>query len=55
MSIPGVSRNPSRVGKVITNTKGKWDKKKGRPRDAGNKENAALYKNFNTVDRGQGF
>ena len=36
-------------------TKGKWDKKRGIPQDAGKKDNIASYKKFNVVDRGHGF
>lgn len=37
------------------NTKSKWDKKRSRPQDIGNNENASPPKKFNAYDRGQGF
>lgn len=35
--------------------KRKWDKKRTRPQDIGNKENTAPPKNFNASNTGQGF
>ena len=35
--------------------KGKWDKKRLRPHDTCNKENAAPHKNFNASVKGRGF
>ena len=36
-------------------SKGKWDKKRTRPKDIGNKENVIPHKKFNASDRGHGF
>lgn len=46
---------PKQGWKWNDKTKGKWDKKQGRPQDEGNKENAESYKKFNAVDSGHGF
>lgn len=35
------------------NNKGKWDKKRTRPKDIGNKENLVSPKKFNASERGQ--
>lgn len=48
MSSLSVSRSLSKV-EGNDKTKGKWDKKCGRPHDAGSKENATSYKKFNAV------
>jgi len=34
--------------------KGKWPLKRGRPQDAGEKENVVPYKKFNTFEKGHG-
>jgi len=46
---------PKQGWKGNDKSKGKWDKKQGRPQDTSNKENETSYKKFNVVDRGQGF
>jgi len=32
--------------------KGKWPPKRGRPQDAGEKENVSPYKKFSTIEKG---
>ena len=45
---------PKRDLKINEKYKGKWPPKRGRPKDASEKENEIPYKRFNTAEKGWG-